>query len=83
MCISVGTFSLKTSVQSQDSNNADVLTLCSKLLDYILLKSGSFSGLYFYLSKGVNTKDITYLNVHYACMLHCMIKLRPDLESTH
>ena len=20
---------------------------------------------------------------HYACMLHCMIKLRPDLESTH
>ena len=52
-------------------------------MDYILLKSGSISGLYFYLSKGVNTKDVTYLNVHYACMLHCMIKLRPDLESTH
>ena len=53
MCISVGTFSLKTSLQIQDSNNADVLldsglklsdiivNLCSKLLDYILLKSGS------------------------------------------
>ena len=24
-----------------------------------------------------------YLNVNYALMLHCMIKLRPDLESTH
>ena len=24
-----------------------------------------------------------YLNVVYALMLHCMIKLRPDLESTH
>ena len=24
-----------------------------------------------------------YLNVIYAHMLHCMIKLRPDLESTH
>ena len=56
---SVGTFSLKTSLQIQDSNNADVLLdsglklsniiviLCSKLLDYILLKSGNISGLYF------------------------------------
>ena len=56
---SVGTFSLKTSLQIQDSNNADVLldsglklsniivTLCSKLLAYILLKSGNISGLYF------------------------------------
>ena len=55
---SVGTFSLKTSLQIQDSNNADVLLdsglklsniiviLCSKLLDYILLKSGNISGLY-------------------------------------
>ena len=53
-----GTFSLKTSLQIQDSNNADVLLdsglklsniiviLCSKLLDYILLKSGNISGLY-------------------------------------
>ena len=24
-----------------------------------------------------------YINVCYAHMLHCMIKLRPDLESTH
>ena len=24
-----------------------------------------------------------YLNVIYMLMLHCMIKLRPDLESTH
>ena len=24
-----------------------------------------------------------YLNIHYAHMVHCMIKLRPDLESTH
>ena len=24
-----------------------------------------------------------YLNIHYAHMLHCMIKLRPDLESPH
>ena len=24
-----------------------------------------------------------YINIHYAHMLHCMIKLRPDLESTH
>ena len=44
---------LEYSLQIQDSNNADVLldselklfyiivTLCSKLLDYILLKSGS------------------------------------------
>ena len=24
-----------------------------------------------------------YLNVIYAHMLHCMIKLRPDVESTH
>ena len=24
-----------------------------------------------------------YLNVAYALMLYCMIKLRPDLESTH
>ena len=50
---SVGTFSVKTSLQIQNSNNADVLLdsglklsdiiviLCSKLLDYILLKSGS------------------------------------------
>ena len=50
---SVGTFSVKTSLQIQDSNNADVLLdsglklsdiiviLCSKLLDYILLNSGS------------------------------------------
>ena len=55
---SVGTFSLKTLLQIQDSNNVDVLLdsglklsdiiviLCSKLLDYILLKSGSISGLY-------------------------------------
>ena len=47
------------SLQIQDSNNADVLLdsglklsniiviLCSKLLDYILLKSGDISGLYF------------------------------------
>ena len=53
---SVGT--LKTLLQIQDSNNADVLLgsglklsniiviLCSKLLDYILLKSGNMSGLY-------------------------------------
>ena len=46
------------SLQIQDSNNADVLLdsglklsniiviLCSKLLDYILLKSGNISGLY-------------------------------------
>ena len=46
------------SLQIQDSNNADVLLdsglklsniiviLCSKLLDYILLKSGNVSGLY-------------------------------------
>ena len=56
---SVGTFSLKTLLQIQDSNNVDVLLdsglklsdiiviLCSKLLDYILLKSGSISGLCF------------------------------------
>ena len=56
---SVGTFSLKTLLQIQDSNNVDVLLdsglklsdiiviLCSKLLDHILLKSGSISGLYF------------------------------------
>ena len=24
-----------------------------------------------------------YINICYAHMLHCMIKLRPDLESTH
>ena len=24
-----------------------------------------------------------YKNVHYVCMVHCMIKPRPDLESTH
>ena len=47
------------SLQIQDCNNADVLLdsglklsniifiLCSKLLDYILLKSGDISGLYF------------------------------------
>ena len=56
---SVGTFSLKSSLQIQDCNNADVLldsglklsdiivTLCSKLLDYVLLDSGSICGLYF------------------------------------
>ena len=56
---SVGIFSLKTSLQVLDSTNADLLldsgfklsdiivNLCSKLLDYILLKSGSISGLYF------------------------------------
>ena len=56
---SVGTFSLKISLQIQDSNNADVLLdsglklsniiviLCSKSLDYILLMSGNISGLYF------------------------------------
>ena len=49
------------SLQIQDSNNADVLLdsglklsniiviLCSKLLDYILLKSGSISGSYYIL----------------------------------
>ena len=48
---------LACSLQIQDSNNADVLLdsglklsniiviLCSKLLDYILLKSGYISGL--------------------------------------
>ena len=56
--LSVGTFSLKTLLQIHDPNNADVLLdsglklsniiviLCSKLLDYILLKSGNMSGLY-------------------------------------
>ena len=24
-----------------------------------------------------------YINIHYIHMLHCMIKLRPDLESAH
>ena len=55
----MGTFSLKTSLQVLDSTNVDLLldsgfklsdiivNLCSKLLDYILLKSGSISGLYF------------------------------------
>ena len=57
----VGTVALKTSLQIQDSNNADVLLdsgfklsdiiviLCSKLLDYILLMSGSISGSYYIL----------------------------------
>ena len=48
-----------TSLQVLDSTNADLLldsgsklsdiivNLCSKLLDYILLESGSISGLYF------------------------------------
>ena len=36
-----------------------------------------------YLRKGVNTKNVTYINICYAHMLHCMMKLRPDLESTH
>ena len=56
--LSVGTFSLKTLLQIHDPHNADVLLdsglklsniiviLCSKLLDYILLKSGNMSGLY-------------------------------------
>ena len=32
---------------------------------------------------GVNTKNITYKNVRYVRMVHCMIKLRKDLESAH
>ena len=38
---------------------------------------------YIVLKKGVNTNNVTYINIHYMHMLHCMIKLRPDLESTH
>ena len=34
-------------------------------------------------NQGVNTKNIMYLNVVYVLMLHCMIKLRPDLESAY
>ena len=36
-----------------------------------------------YLRQGVNTKNITYINIHYTHMLHFMIKLRPDLEFIH
>ena len=32
---------------------------------------------------GVNTKNVMFKNVHYMCMVHCMIKPRPDLESAH
>ena len=30
-----------------------------------------------------NTKNVTTVDIVYAHMLHCMIKLRQDLESTH
>ena len=46
-----------------------IVTLCSKLLDYIL-----YFGLYL-----ANTKNVMYLNVVYTHMLHCMIKLWPEL----
>ena len=36
-----------------------------------------------YLRQGVNSKNVMYINVRYLHMLHCVIKLRPDLESTH
>ena len=58
-----------------------IVILCSKLLDYILLKSGSISGSYYI--QGVDTKNVMYKNVRYARLVHCMIKLRPDLESAH
>ena len=32
---------------------------------------------------GVNTKNVMYKNIRYVRMVHCMIKLRPDLESAH
>ena len=60
-----------------------IVILCSKLLDYILLKSGSISGSYCIFIKGVNTKNVMYKNIRYARMVHCMIKPRPDLESAH
>ena len=44
-----------------------IVILCSKLLDYILLKSGNISGLYFTLERYASLYD----------------KIRPDLESTH
>ena len=37
----------------------------------------------FYWNQGVNTKNVMYLNIIYVLMLHCMIKLRPDLESAY
>ena len=37
----------------------------------------------FYLSQGVNTKNVMYKNIRYMHMVHCMIKPRPDLESAH
>ena len=36
-----------------------------------------------YFIQGVNTKNVMYKNVDYMRMVHCMIKLRPDLESAH
>ena len=33
--------------------------------------------------QGLNTKNVIYLNVVYVYILHFMIKLMPDLESTH
>ena len=60
-----------------------IVILYSKLLDYILLKSGSISGILLYFIQGVNTKNVMYKNVCYVRMVHCMIKPRPDLESAH
>ena len=36
-----------------------------------------------YFIQGVDTKNVMYKNVCYTRVVHCMIKLRPDLESAH
>ena len=64
------------SLQIQDSNNADVLLDSRLKLSAQLLCALNYWIIFY-------TKNVMYLNIVYAHMLHCMIKLRPDLESAH
>ena len=47
------------------------------------LKLSNFKVVSLEFLESVNTKNVMTVDIIYALMLHCMIKLRPDLELAH